>query len=553
MDSWRYDVYVSFYSKDVVTTFLSDIQILLNDNAIIMFDDQGIKRSKTIAPALTQAIRQSRISIVVLSENYASSSRCLDELVEILKCKQEMRQIVIPVFYGVDPSDVRKQTGEFGKVFKETCLRHTEEDIQIWSQALTHVTNLGGYHSRNWDNKAAMIKKIARSVSHKLHATPSKDFDVMVGIEAHLKKIHSLLHLEDEKKAMIVGICGPAGIGKTAIARTLHDILSYSFLRFQHTCFMENLGEFRFNSGLDESGLKLQLQEQLLSKIVNQNGTDLDDLGALDERLRDKKVLIVLDDVDDLKQLKALADETSWFGPGSRIIVITQDPELLRQHGIDITYHVDLPSSEEALQILCRYAFRQSYPPSGFENLARRGTEFCGKLPLRLREVGSSLRGKNKEEWKKLLGVGNEPRGKSWRSTGMAFLVVINLLIEIAAVVSEQLSSVHKPDFARISLAMSVLSVFLSIFDLTYKIRASEARFRWKEIIGRSTDTILLFCGVGQLVLSITTCVFIERGQESPINVSVFPLFFAVGMVISKFMEKPALFEETLPITIKTQ
>ena len=37
-----------------------------------------------------------------------------------------------------------------------------------------------------------MIKKIARDVSDKLNATPSRNFDGMVGLEAHLRKMEFL-------------------------------------------------------------------------------------------------------------------------------------------------------------------------------------------------------------------------------------------------------------------------------------------------------------------------------------------------------------------------
>ncbi|VVB08750.1 unnamed protein product [Arabis nemorensis] len=221
----------------------------------------------------------------------------------------------------------------------------------------------------------------------------------MVGIEAHLEKMQSLLHFDDEDGAMIVGISGPAGIGKTTIARALHSRLSSSF---HLTCFMENVSG-SYNRGLDDHGLKLSLQEQLLSKILNQNGMKIYHLGAIPERLWDQKVLIILDDVDDLEQLEALANEASWFGPGSKIIVTTEYQDLLKQHGINNTYHVDFPTKKDARKILCRYAFRQSLAPDGFEKLVERATELCSNLPLGLRVIGSTLRRKNKDDWGAIL------------------------------------------------------------------------------------------------------------------------------------------------------
>lgn len=115
-----------------------------------MFDDQGIERSEEIAATLNKAIRESRMSIVILSKKYVSSSWCLDELVEILKCKEVMGQIVMTIFYGVDPSHVRKQIGEFGITFDETCACKTNEERQKWSKALNEVGNIAGEDFLRW-------------------------------------------------------------------------------------------------------------------------------------------------------------------------------------------------------------------------------------------------------------------------------------------------------------------------------------------------------------------------------------------------------------------
>ena len=129
----------------------------------------------------------------------------------------------------------------------------------------------------------------------------------------------------------------------------------------------------------------------------------IDHLGAIPKRLCDQKVLIILDDVDDLQQLEALANDTNLFGHGSRIIVTTEDQELLEQHGINKTYHVNFPTIEEAHKILCRYAFKGSLAPYGLQKLIKRATKLCSNLPLGLRVMGSMLRGKKEEDWESIL------------------------------------------------------------------------------------------------------------------------------------------------------
>ncbi|RID44452.1 hypothetical protein BRARA_I01243 [Brassica rapa] len=320
--SLKYNLFASFYGQGLRQTFLSHLCRQLNENGITVFTNQDLVRGEPVLPSLVQRIRESRISIVVLSQKYASSSWCLNELVEILRCRETMGHIVMTIFYRVDPSHVRNQTGDFGNIFVQTCAGKTEEERRMWSQALTDVGNIAGEDSRNWDNESKMIEKIVRDVSDKLNAT-------------------------------------------------------------------------------------------------------------------------------------------MW--------------------------------------------------------------------------------------------------AKTGYSTGMALLVVINLLLEIASAGADQLSSTRKPYFSKVSLLMSVLSLILSTLDFTYKIRAHKARFRFKwpmpwfyypsrgynRIFGSSTDAILFFCVAGQLIVSTINCSFTERGRDGPIKISVWPLFFAIGMVVSKFMEKPTISKES--------
>lgn len=148
---WRYQVFPSFCGKDVRKTFLAHLLRELERKAITIFiDNNDIERSELIGPELIRAISNSRIAIVVLSKNYASSSWCLNELVEILKCQETVGQTVMTVFYEIDPSDVRNQKGDFGEAFQKACHGKAEEEKHKWRLALTNVANIAGEHTEQW-------------------------------------------------------------------------------------------------------------------------------------------------------------------------------------------------------------------------------------------------------------------------------------------------------------------------------------------------------------------------------------------------------------------
>ena len=147
-----YDVFLSFSGEDTRKTFTDHLYTALVQAGIHTFrDDDELPRGEEISDHLLKAIRESKISIVVFSKGYASRW-CLDELVEILKCKyRKTGQIALPIFYDIDPSDVRKQTGSFAEAFVIHEERSNEK-VKEWREALEEAGNLSGWNLKDMAN-----------------------------------------------------------------------------------------------------------------------------------------------------------------------------------------------------------------------------------------------------------------------------------------------------------------------------------------------------------------------------------------------------------------
>jgi hypothetical protein len=145
---WDHDVFLSFRGEDTRKNFTDHLYSALEGVGIRTFrDDKELRRGETISTELLNAIRGSKISIVVFSRGYASSKWCLDELVEIVRCKNTIGRTLLPIFYHVDPSNVRKQEGTFAEAFaKHEEQFHTHmERVWEWKKALIEAANCSGW------------------------------------------------------------------------------------------------------------------------------------------------------------------------------------------------------------------------------------------------------------------------------------------------------------------------------------------------------------------------------------------------------------------------
>lgn len=139
----KYDVFVSFRGKDVRGNFLSHLIEIFKRNKINAFVDDKLKPGDEIWSSLVEAIEQSFILLIIFSQSYASSRWCLKELEAILECNKKYGRIVIPVFYHVEPADVRHQRGTYKNAFKKHEKRNKTK-VQIWRHALKKSANIVG-------------------------------------------------------------------------------------------------------------------------------------------------------------------------------------------------------------------------------------------------------------------------------------------------------------------------------------------------------------------------------------------------------------------------
>ena len=147
---WRHDVFLSFRGEDTRFGFTSHLHQALYDKGFNIFIDNNLPGGEEISKQLLETIESSLISIIVFSKNHAYSTWCLDEFVKILECRIHNGQLVLPVFYKVDPLEVRKQEKEFGVALAKHKEKFKDNmgKVQNW-RALKEVGSLSGWHCEN--------------------------------------------------------------------------------------------------------------------------------------------------------------------------------------------------------------------------------------------------------------------------------------------------------------------------------------------------------------------------------------------------------------------
>ncbi|CAH1444350.1 unnamed protein product [Lactuca virosa] len=311
-----------------------------------------------------------------------------------MECHKTTEHTAYPIFYDVEPTEVRNQSGAVGKAFVK---HESDEAAGKWKEVLKEAADLAGWELKNTSNghEAKLIQKIIEEISLQLRSIDFNADEKLIGMETRVKDAVSSLEIGTDD-VRVIGIKGMGGVGKTTLARVVFDQISF---RFEAKSFVENVRE---NSNTSLSGLK-SLQNQVLKDALFDQSINVSSVHdgkiMMKKKMRNRRTLLVLDDVDHIDQLEALAGDLYWFKPGSRIIITTRDEQVLVAHRAKLILDVNLLSEEEAICLFSRYAFGGEIPIQGYEELSEQVVRYAAGLPLTIKVLGSFLCGKNKSEW----------------------------------------------------------------------------------------------------------------------------------------------------------
>ena len=234
-------------------------------------------------------------------------------------------------------------------------------------------------------------------MGHKFSRFPND----LVGMQPRVEELEKLLKLSsDDDDFRILGIWGMPGVGKTTHATVLYDRISY---QFNVHSFIDNVSQIYKDGGI------VAVQKQILRQALDDKNLDTYDTceiaGIMANRFHSSaKVLLVLDNVDDIEQLDELAIYPELLCKGSRIIITTRDKHILRvYHRAHKIYDVPLLNNNEAHELLCRKAFQKENQSSSYVELIPDVLRYAQHLPLAIKVVGSFLCTRDTVQWRDTL------------------------------------------------------------------------------------------------------------------------------------------------------
>ncbi|XP_024186497.1 probable disease resistance protein At4g27220 isoform X2 [Rosa chinensis] len=398
---WKHDVFLSFRGADARKGIAFELyDRLQNRRGIKTFmDDHDLQVGDVISPTLLTAIKESRFAIIVLSQNYASSTWCLEELRNICECMEEDNNRILPLFYYVDPTDVRYQKRSFGDAFTrhEKSQRHRSEKVQQWRDALKKVANFSGWHTLNYKTERELLDAIEESVSNKLRPT-ELEFKMSIGgfeeFAATKQAIDEVMNALKDDEATTIGVYRMGGVGKTTMVKYVGAQAQKSRLFNQviMAVVSQNPDLMKIQETFAELlGFKLEEKTEIGRSIK-----------LKDKIMRGTGILIILDDIwkrIDFSDI-GIPSHNELQKCNSKVLLTTRKSRVCNTMKSHAKIHLNTLSEEDARSLFVKEAGKSFDKSSNFYDVASEVARECAGLPVALVAVARALRDEGLDGWK---------------------------------------------------------------------------------------------------------------------------------------------------------
>ncbi|XP_004294963.1 PREDICTED: disease resistance protein At4g27190-like [Fragaria vesca subsp. vesca] len=391
----KYDVFLSFRGPDTRRSITSELYKRLDEQRGIktFMDDRDLEVGDAISPTLLKAIEESRFAIVVLSPNYASSTWCLEELAKICECMKDQNRI-LPLFYNVEPTDVRHQKGSFEEAFSKYERRRSEK-VQQWRDALNKVASFTGWHTKNYKTDRELAEEIVDSVCNRIRPFEI-DLTLATGdfgeFEATKKAMGQVMKVLKDDNVTAVGVYGMAGVGKTTLVKHVSaDAREKGIFHYAVMAVLSQSPDIAKIQGTlaDMLGVKLEGETEFGRAVRLKR-----------EIMRREKILIILDDVWQIIELSKIGipsyKELQKFK--SKVLCTTRKSNVCHAMECQEKITLNILSERDSWNLFLRKA---GTIPLESQNVARKVAGECKGLPIALIAVARALGDEDQEEWEK--------------------------------------------------------------------------------------------------------------------------------------------------------
>ncbi|GLJ33693.1 hypothetical protein SUGI_0677200 [Cryptomeria japonica] len=406
-----FDVFINHRGSDCKDTLAMQLYNLLKELGIRAFLDSEEKELGVSFPSTIEiAIHSASAHVAIFSKRYAESAWCLAELLLMLQSRSK----IIPVFYGVKPSDLRYiEKGVYADAFAkyEEKGRYTQK-LNEWKESLHSISFTAGYEINNFNvgDCKIIVSALQKEIERKKRLYVAKYPVGLHKLVEYFRRrcLNELvqdfdnqckMNKNNQGKVQIVGIFGMGGVGKTTLSK---ELFNRKRSQYSRACFLFDVREFSTKSNLPYLQMKLLrdiFHEDQLNFQSREEGTSC--IWNSIERSNFLSFILVLDDVDQLEQLDALLImDILNKSVNSLIIITTRDVGVLRSAGVKDRYHLKGMDKDDVRELFCWHAFRQPHPASGYEELVEAFLGVCGGLPLSLQVLGSHVHGRDKDSWR---------------------------------------------------------------------------------------------------------------------------------------------------------